>query len=55
MVALRGARISLEPPASAVAQLRTVPFDGMAVKVARALGISLGNAEENLQRACAAF
>ena len=49
MVSLRGARITLEPPVSAVAQLREVPFDGMAVTVARALGISLGNGEENLQ------
>ena len=48
MVALRGTRISLEPPASAVAQLREVPFAGIAVKVARALDISLRNGEENL-------
>lgn len=48
MVSLYGARITLELPASAVAPLREVPFGGMAVKAAQALGISLGNDEENL-------
>ena len=43
MVALRGSRIGFEPLATAIAQLRKVPPDGMGVRVARALGISLGD------------
>jgi len=42
MVALQGARITYVPLAEAIARLRKVPVDGTAVKVARALGISLG-------------
>ncbi len=43
MVALRGSRIGFESLATAVAQVRKVPADGMPVKVARALGINLGD------------
>jgi len=43
MVALQGARITHVPLAVAVARLKRVPPDGMGVRVARALGISLGN------------
>ena len=43
MVALQGARITHVPLAVAVAQLKRVPPDGMGVRVARALGISLGD------------
>ena len=42
MVALQGARIVYVPLEKAIAQMKKVPTDGMAVKVARALGISLG-------------
>jgi 6-phosphofructokinase 1 len=42
MVALQGARITHVPLAIAVARLKRVPPDGMGVRVARALGISLG-------------
>ena len=42
MVALQGARITHVPLALAVARLKRVPPDGMGVKVARAMGISLG-------------
>jgi len=43
MVALQGARIIYVPLSVAVAQLKRVPPDGMGVRVARALGISLGD------------
>jgi 6-phosphofructokinase 1 len=43
MVALQGTRIIHVPLAVAVARLKLVPPDGMGVRVARALGISLGD------------
>jgi 6-phosphofructokinase 1 len=43
MVALDGAKITHVPLADAIAQLKQVPADGMAVQVARALGICLGD------------
>jgi phosphofructokinase-like protein len=43
MVALQGVRIIHVPLAVAVARLKRVPPDGMGVRVARALGISLGD------------
>ena len=42
MVALQGARIVCVPLEQAISRMKRVPVDGMAVKVARALGISLG-------------
>jgi 6-phosphofructokinase 1 len=42
MVALQGARIVYVPLAQAISKMKKVPADGMAVSVARALGISLG-------------
>ena len=42
MVALQGARIVYVPLEQAIARMKNVPVDGMAVRVARALGISLG-------------
>jgi ATP-dependent phosphofructokinase / diphosphate-dependent phosphofructokinase len=42
MVALQGTRITYVPLAEAISRLRKVPLDGTAVRVARALGISLG-------------
>lgn len=43
MVALKGAQIVYVPLAVAIARMKRVPPDGMGVKVARALGISLGD------------
>jgi len=42
MVALQGARVVYVPLEQAISQMKKVPPDGMAVNVARALGISLG-------------
>jgi 6-phosphofructokinase 1 len=47
MVALQGARIVYVPLAQAISRMKKVPVDGMAVSVARALGISLGADPEN--------
>ncbi len=43
MVALKGTHITHVPLADAIARMKGVPVDGMGVKVARALGISLGD------------
>ncbi len=42
MVALQGTRITYVPLAQAISKQKKVPIDGTAMKVARALGISLG-------------
>lgn len=44
MVALQGTRIVRVPLAAAIARNKQVPPDGLGVRVARALGISLGDA-----------
>jgi ATP-dependent phosphofructokinase / diphosphate-dependent phosphofructokinase len=49
MVALQGARIVYVPLEQAIARMKRVPVDGMAVNVARALGISLGADFESLR------
>ncbi len=43
MVALQGTRIVRVPLATAIARMKQVPPDGFGVRVARALGISLGD------------
>ncbi len=55
MVALQGNRITHVPLASAIARMKRVPPDGFGVRVAHALGISLGEAqaEANVQAVCA--
>ncbi len=55
MVALQGNRITHVPLASAIARMKRVPSDGFGVRVAHALGISLGEAraEANVQAVCA--
>ncbi len=50
MVALQGARIVYVPLEQAIARMKKVPVDGMVIKVARALGISLGADIESLRR-----
>ncbi len=43
MVALQGAQVVYVPLEKALSRMKRVPVDGMAVRVARALGISLGS------------
>ncbi len=43
MVALQGSQVVYVPLEKALARMKRVPVDGMAVRVARALGISLGS------------
>jgi ATP-dependent phosphofructokinase / diphosphate-dependent phosphofructokinase len=42
MVALQGTRIVCVPLAHAISHIKKVPLDGMAIRVAQSLGISLG-------------
>jgi ATP-dependent phosphofructokinase / diphosphate-dependent phosphofructokinase len=53
MVALQGTRIIYVPLADAIAHLKLVPPDAMAVRVARALDISLGDAPVGVATAAA--
>jgi ATP-dependent phosphofructokinase / diphosphate-dependent phosphofructokinase len=52
MVALKGMRITYVPLSEAIVRTKQVPIDGMGIRVARALGISLG--DEGAQSSVAA-